>query len=90
MAVHDRGSKKGQIYGYKSYQGFFHVYCQIAGVLNESYIQDILRPEFLSDLENDTVQLNDWKKKHNGRTPSQSLRQSVLEHVGRPIYALLR
>ena len=53
-------------------------------------MQDILRPEFLSDLESNAVQLNDWKKKHNGRTPSQSLRHSILEHVGCPIHALLR
>ena len=53
-------------------------------------MQAILRPGFLSDLESNAVQLNEWKKKYNGRTPSQSLRQSVLEHVGRPIHALLR
>ena len=62
----------------------------ISGVFNESYMEDILKPEFLSNLENNTDQLNDWKKKHEGTTPSQSLRDNVLEQVGRPVHALLR
>lgn len=62
----------------------------ISGVFNESYMEDILKPEFLSNLENDTDQLNDWKKKHEDKTPSQSLRDNVLKQVGRPLHALLR
>ena len=53
-------------------------------------MQDILLPEFLFNLENNTVQLNEWKKEHEGKTPSKSLQDSVLEHVGRPVHALLR
>lgn len=60
------------------------------GVFNESYMQDILISGFLSNLEDNVDQLNDWKKRHDGKTPSQSLEHSVLEHVGRPIHALLR
>ena len=61
-----------------------------SGVFNESYMQDILLPEFLFNLENNTVRLNEWKKEHEGKTPSKSLQDSVLEHVGRPVHALLR
>ena len=53
-------------------------------------MQDILIPGFLSNLEDNVDQLNDWKKRHDGKTPSQSLEHSVLENVGRPIHALLR
>lgn len=66
------------------------IYLFIVGVFNETYMQAILRPEFLSDLENNTDQLSVWKRKYGERNPSQSLRDSVLEHVGRPIHALLR
>lgn len=62
----------------------------IAGVFNESYMQEILKPEFLSNLENKTTQLNDWTKHHEGKTASRSLHESVLEYVGRPIHAMLR
>ena len=53
-------------------------------------MQAILKPEFLSNLENKTDQLNEWKRNHGEKTVFQSLRKSVLENVGRPIHAFLR
>ena len=50
----------------------------------------ILNPEFLSNLENKTDQLDEWKRNHKGKTIFQSLHDSVLENVGRPIHAFLR
>ena len=62
----------------------------ISGVFHESYMEYILKSEFLFTLENNTEQLSDWKNKHEGKTPSQSLRDNVLEQVGRPVHDLLR
>lgn len=62
----------------------------ITGVFNESYMQVISNPEFLSNLENKTDQLNEWERDHGGKTVFQSLRESILENVGRPIHAFLR
>ena len=61
-----------------------------AGVFNESFMQHILRPDFLVMLEHNTEQMDKWKTKHQGKTPSQSLRESILDHVGWPVYTFLR
>lgn len=53
-------------------------------------MQVISNPEFLSNLENKTDQLNEWERDHGGKTVFQSLRESILENVGRPIHAFLR
>ena len=64
-------------------------YVRISGVFNETYMQGILKSEFLSKLENNSDLLKEWREKHAGKTPSESLRESVLEYVGRPIHGLL-
>ena len=53
-------------------------------------MKDILKPDFLSNLENKTDQLDEWERNHEGKNVFQSLRESILENVGRPIYAFLR
>ena len=53
-------------------------------------MQHILRPDFLVMLEHNTEQMDKWKTKYQGNTPSQSLRESILDHVGQPIYTFLR
>ena len=62
----------------------------VTGVFNESYMKAILKPEFLSNLENKTDQLDEWERSHEGKTVFESLRESILENVGRPIDAFLR
>ena len=66
------------------------LFVRISGVFNETYMQGILKSEFLSKLENNSDLLKEWREKHAGKTPSESLRESVLEYVGRPVYELLR
>jgi len=53
-------------------------------------MQAILKPEFLSNLDHKTDLLDEWERNHKGKTVFQSLRESVLENVGRPIHAFLR
>ncbi|PFX16666.1 hypothetical protein AWC38_SpisGene19047 [Stylophora pistillata] len=55
-----------------------------AGVLEEEFVKRLLQPEFLEVLMKNYDEISVWEKK-NGKSVNQSLRESLVESVGKPI-----
>ena len=56
----------------------------LEGVFGEDFVKRLLQPEFLEFLTNNTEEINIWEKKY-GKTVNESLRESLVDNVGKPI-----
>lgn len=54
------------------------------GVLEEDFVKRLLQYEFLEVLTNNSEEISTWEKK-NGKSVNQSLRDSLVENIGKPI-----
>ena len=68
---------------------FFYVFlcCIFAGVLKETFTQQIIDPRWLSKLENSAS--NTWEKEHK-TTIRTSINDALVEYVGKPLDSLLK
>lgn len=57
------------------------------GILNATFMKNILVDGFLSKMK--TKEMDLWKMKH-GKSVKESLKQFVVEYVGKPIQHALR
>ena len=54
------------------------------GILEDDFVKLLLQPEFLKTLVENADERNSWEKKY-GKSVNQSLRDSLVENVGKPI-----
>ncbi|XP_031561165.1 uncharacterized protein LOC116297142 [Actinia tenebrosa] len=59
------------------------------GILNSSFVEEMLSQDFLSDFNTKTEEVNQWKTKY-GKEASQSIEDFLVKYVGEPIYQHLR
>ena len=57
-----------------------------AGVLNESYTQEMLDPKWLADLQTDAAEV--WERDHK-ETVRTSINEALVKYVGKPLDSLL-
>lgn len=61
----------------------------ILGVFKENFLKDILSSRFLSNFTQNTEEINKWQSNY-GKSANASLREFILEYVGKPIANLFR
>ena len=62
----------------------FHIF---KGVLEEDYVNDIVDDNYFSSI---TEEMNTtWKNEHNGTSVKESLRDYLVEYMGKPMDKLL-
>ena len=54
------------------------------GIFEEDFVKPLLQPEFLKTIVEDTDESNSWVKKYK-KSVNESLRDSLVENVGKPI-----
>ena len=59
-----------------------------AGILEEKPIKNILNDEYFSSIT-DEMEMS-WKSKHDGKSVNESLKEYLVEYVGKPITDLFR
>ena len=58
--------------------------CSFPGIFEESFVKFILDSKFIAALVNDSKESILWEKKY-GKSVNESLREFVLEYIGKPI-----
>ena len=59
------------------------------GIFDEHYTQSLLSSDFLADLRKNQEDLKLWEE-NAGKTANESIREFVLEYLGKPISKLTR
>lgn len=62
-------------------------FCSFPGIFEESFVKFILDSKFIATLVNDSKESILWEKKY-GKSVNESLREFVLEYIGKPIDGL--
>ena len=57
------------------------------GILEEDFVKRLLQPEFLEALTENKEESKSWQEKH-GKSVNESLREFLLENVGKSIEQL--
>lgn len=59
-----------------------------SGVLKEWYTQAVQDAEYYSDITDDMNK--EWKKNHNNLNVSESMKEYLIEYIGKPVTNMLR
>lgn len=67
------------------------IYCAIyylTGVLKEWFVQPALDPDYYSNITEEID--NEWKKTHDGKNVSDTIKEYLVKYLGEPLNQLLR
>ncbi|KXJ27498.1 uncharacterized protein LOC110235879 [Exaiptasia diaphana] len=86
------GSQEACLTGYYAIgQRYPNIYRDGAkGIFDEVYVKDVLDPKFLLKLQDDVRQLLLWRQKYAEKKLQDSLREYLLEYLGKPIDRMLK